>query len=54
MNYLLLKRGIRWIGVLLKSRITVEELSKKVPFLDTLIKKEKDMEIVLEKLKNST
>jgi MoxR-like ATPase len=43
-----------WIGVLLKSGITVEELSKKIPFLGVLIKKEKDMEIALDKLKFPT
>ncbi len=40
-----------WIGVLLKSGITVEELAKKLPFLGVLIKKEKDLEIAIEKAK---
>lgn len=43
-----------WIGVLLKSGITVDQLSKKVPFLGVLIKKEKDLEIALSKLKFPT
>jgi len=43
-----------WIGVLLKSGITMDELSKKIPFLGTLIKKEKDMDMVLEKIKYPT
>ncbi|MGQ4876283.1 MAG: AAA family ATPase [Promethearchaeia archaeon] len=40
-----------WIGVLLKSGITVEDLKKGIPFLGVLIKKEKDLEIALNKLK---
>ncbi|MFX1345981.1 MAG: AAA family ATPase [Promethearchaeota archaeon] len=40
-----------WIGVLLKSGITIEELRRNIPFLGVLIKKEKDLEIALEKLK---
>ena len=40
-----------WIGVLLKSGITVEELKKGIPFLGVLIKKEKDLEIAIEKAK---
>jgi MoxR-like ATPase len=43
-----------WIGVLLKSGITIDELNKSIPFLGTLIKKEKDMDMVLEKLKYPT
>ncbi|MHA1150140.1 MAG: AAA family ATPase [Promethearchaeota archaeon] len=43
-----------WIGVLLKSGINVEELKKGIPFLGVLIKKEKDLEIALNKLKFST
>ncbi len=43
-----------WIGVLLKSGITIDELSKGIPFMGTLIKKEKDMEMALEKLKYPT
>jgi MoxR-like ATPase len=43
-----------WISVLLKSGITVDELSKGIPFLGALIKKEKDMEIVLDKIKFPT
>jgi MoxR-like ATPase len=43
-----------WIGVLLKSGITIEELKKGVPFLGVLIKKEKDLEIAIEKLKFPT
>ncbi len=38
-----------WIGVLLKSGITLEELKKGIPFLGVLIKKEKDLEIALTK-----
>ena len=37
-----------------KSGISIDELTKKIPFLGTLIKKEKDMEMVLEKLKYPT
>ncbi|MFX1260220.1 MAG: AAA family ATPase, partial [Promethearchaeota archaeon] len=40
-----------WIGVLLKSGISVEELRKGIPFLGVLIKKEKDLEFVLDKVK---
>lgn len=40
-----------WIGVLLKSGITLDELKKGIPFLGTLIKKEKDLEIALERVK---
>ncbi|MBD3255923.1 MAG: AAA family ATPase [Candidatus Lokiarchaeota archaeon] len=40
-----------WIGVLLKSGITIEELRKGVPFLGVLIKKEKDLEMALSKAK---
>ncbi|KKM75394.1 hypothetical protein LCGC14_1390720, partial [marine sediment metagenome] len=43
-----------WIGVLLKSGITIEELHNKLPFLGTLLKKEKDLEIAIEKLKFPT
>jgi len=44
-----------WIGVLLKSGITTaEELKNKIPFLGVLIKKEKDYEIVQEKIKFPT
>jgi hypothetical protein len=43
-----------WISVLLKSGITLEELKKGIPFLGVLIKKEKDLEIALEKLKFPT
>ncbi|MFW9827358.1 MAG: AAA family ATPase [Candidatus Thorarchaeota archaeon] len=43
-----------WIGVLLKSGITMEELKKGVPFLGVLIKKEKDFEIALDKIKFPT
>jgi len=43
-----------WIGVLLKSGITVEELKSGVPFLGVLLKKEKDIEIAIEKLKFPT
>ena len=43
-----------WISALLKSGITVDELSKGIPFLGALIKKEKDMEIVLDKIKFPT
>ncbi len=39
-----------WIGVLLKSGITLDELKKGVPFLGTLIKKEKDLEFALERV----
>lgn len=40
-----------WIGVLLKSGISLDELKKNIPFLGVLIKKEKDIEIAIEKLK---
>ncbi len=43
-----------WIGVLLKSGISIEELRKGIPFLGTLIKKEKDIELALEKIKFPT
>ncbi|MFX1323240.1 MAG: AAA family ATPase [Promethearchaeota archaeon] len=43
-----------WIGVLLKSGISVEEMNKKIPFLGVLIKKEKDYEVVLDKIKFPT
>ena len=43
-----------WIGVLLKSGITIDELKKGVPFLGVLIKKEKDLELVLDKVKFPT
>ncbi|KKM77245.1 hypothetical protein LCGC14_1371960 [marine sediment metagenome] len=43
-----------WIGVLLKSGITMDELKKGIPFLGVLIKKEKDFEITLDKIKFPT
>jgi hypothetical protein len=43
-----------WISVLLKSGINFDELSKGIPFLGSLIKKEKDMEIVLDTIKFPT
>jgi len=43
-----------WIGVLLKSGISMEELKRGVPFLGVLIKKEKDFEIALDKIKFPT
>ncbi|MEE9376813.1 MAG: MoxR family ATPase [Candidatus Lokiarchaeia archaeon] len=43
-----------WIGVLLKSGITMEELKENIPFLGVLIKKEKDFEIALDKIKIPT
>jgi len=43
-----------WIGVLLKSGISMEELKKNIPFLGVLIKKEKDFEIALDKIKFPT
>lgn len=43
-----------WIAVLLKSGIEIDELKKGIPFLGTLIKKEKDLEIALNKLKFPT
>jgi len=43
-----------WIGVLLKSGITMDELKKEIPFLGVLIKKEKDFEIALDKVKFPT
>ncbi|MBN1801183.1 MAG: MoxR family ATPase [Candidatus Lokiarchaeota archaeon] len=39
-----------WIGVLLKSGISLDELKKGIPFLGTLIKKEKDLEFALERV----
>ncbi|MFX1551589.1 MAG: AAA family ATPase [Promethearchaeota archaeon] len=43
-----------WIGVLLKSGISLDELKKSIPFLGVLIKKEKDFEIALDKIKFPT
>lgn len=43
-----------WIGVLLKSGISLDEMKQKIPFLGVLIKKEKDMESVLERIKFPT
>jgi len=43
-----------WIGVLLKSGITLEELRKNIPFLGVMLKKEKDLEVALEKIKFPT
>lgn len=43
-----------WIGVLLKSGISMDELRKGIPFLGTLVKKEKDIEMALEKIKFPT
>jgi len=43
-----------WIGVLLKSGISMEELKKEIPFLGVLIKKEKDFEIAVDKIKFPT
>jgi len=43
-----------WIGVLLKSGISVDELTKRIPFLGVLIKKEKDFEAVVAKAKFPT
>ncbi|MEJ2294285.1 MAG: MoxR family ATPase, partial [Candidatus Lokiarchaeota archaeon] len=43
-----------WIGVLLKSGISIDELRKGIPFLGTLVKKEKDIEMALEKIKFPT
>jgi MoxR-like ATPase len=40
-----------WIGVLLKSGISLEELKKGIPFLGVLIKNERDLEIALDKAK---
>lgn len=43
-----------WIGVLLKSGMTLKELKDGIPFLGVLIKKEKDLEIALKKSKFPT
>jgi hypothetical protein len=43
-----------WIGVLLKSGISLDELRGGIPFLGVLLKKEKDLEIALEKIKFPT
>lgn len=43
-----------WIGVLLKSGITIEELKKEIPFLGVLIKKERDLDLALKKVKFPT
>jgi len=43
-----------WIGVLLKSGISVDELKKGIPFLGVLIKKEKDIDLAIEKVKFPT
>lgn len=40
-----------WIGVILKSGISIDELKKGIPFLGVLIKKEKDLEVALSKAK---
>jgi len=43
-----------WIGVLLKSGISIDEMKRGIPFLGVLIKKEKDFELVLNKVKFPT
>ena len=43
-----------WIGVLLKSGISMDELKKGIPFLGALLKKEQDLELAREKLKFPT
>jgi hypothetical protein len=43
-----------WIGVLLKSGINLDELKHGIPFLGVLLKKEKDLEIALEKIRFPT
>ncbi|GAH46954.1 unnamed protein product, partial [marine sediment metagenome] len=43
-----------WIGVLLKSGISLDELKSGIPFLGVLLKKEKDIEVALEKVKFPT
>jgi MoxR-like ATPase len=43
-----------WIGVLLKSGISLDELKHGIPFLGVLLKKEKDLEIALDKIKFPT
>jgi MoxR-like ATPase len=43
-----------WIGVLLKSGISIEKFKSSFPFLGTLIKKERDLEMALDKLKFPT
>ena len=43
-----------WIGVLLKSGISIEELKKSIPFLGVLIKNEKDFEAASAKAKFPT
>jgi len=43
-----------WIGVLLKSGISLDELKQDIPFLGVLLKKEKDLEVALEKIKFPT
>ncbi|TFF87748.1 MAG: MoxR family ATPase [Promethearchaeota archaeon] len=43
-----------WIGVLLKSGISIDELRKSIPFLGTLVKKEKDLEMAMEKVRFPT
>ncbi len=40
-----------WIGVLLKSGISIEEFQRSFPFLGVLVKKERDLEIALDKLR---
>jgi len=40
-----------WIGVLLKSGMTIDELKRGIPFLGVLLKKEKDLELILDKVK---
>ncbi len=43
-----------WIGVLLKSGVSLDELRKNIPFLGVLLKKEKDLEMALSKIKFPT
>lgn len=40
-----------WIGVLLKSGISIEEFQRSFPFLGVLVKKERDLETALDKLR---
>ena len=40
-----------WIGVLLKSGISVRELQESFPFLGVLVKKQRDLEVAVDKLR---
>ncbi len=43
-----------WLAVILKSGISIEEMKKEIPFLGVLIKKEKDLQLILDRIKFPT